>query len=87
MSFLTQQQADLLVWMIHAGAAECVLVEVDGPSDALVGSNNESNQVVGGDVRELAGLELLRRDGQRLEVTNAGRQAYQQIQNPPRPKP
>jgi hypothetical protein len=87
---LTESQRDLLVRMIQSGEDSFVLVSTYGPRDSLLagpGGEGKDWDISASDLRELAHQGLIRQTTEQgYELTNEGRQVYQQLISPP-PEP
>ena len=85
---LTQGQVQLLAWIIQSGTGEVIVVPLgNAPEDIAIIPNGPRQTINPADFRELVAQGLVRhvRD-QMHEVTNAGRQAYEEL-SPPPPEP
>ena len=82
---LTEEQAEILVWIVQSGNDTVVFSEGHGFSTLIAGPQNL--EVKPADVRELVAQGLIRfASGQTYDLTNAGRSAYVQFTSPPEPE-
>ena len=85
---LTDEQVAVLVWMAETGPYPHLLVHTHGEEPTLIGSGSGSEtanlDVSDAAISELAALGLIRPTGRdAYVVTNAGREVYEDWQNPP----
>lgn len=82
---LTEEQVELLAWIIQSGSGEVILVPVgNAPEDVAIIPNGPRQTINPADLRELVAEGLVRHVREQMhEVTNAGRQAYKELRPPP----
>lgn len=86
---LTQDQAEILMWMVEAGADSYLFTSVmgPGPNHSLIDGMGGERFLSPSDLHELEAIGLVRSPREDwYEVTNAGRDVYEQLKNPP-PEP
>jgi hypothetical protein len=89
MATLTQEQAGILVWMVETEVDSYMFASVmgPGPNHSLIDGMGGERFLSPGDLHELEALGLVRSPRQDwYEVTNAGRDVYERLKNPP-PEP
>ena len=82
---LTPKQVAVLAWMVESAEAPYIVVVTHDPSGpTLVGSKSGNLDVSEADLGELVAAGLVRDTGRRrYAVTNAGREVYDQLTQPP----
>jgi hypothetical protein len=87
---LTDEQISVLAWMVETGLDSYILASVHGPgpNHSLLDGTGGERFLTPGDLHELEALRLVRSPkAGTYEVTNAGRDIYEQWKNPPPERP